>query len=74
MKLRQRSQRGLGCNQMRKMHEWKHEPITPKVLASASPGLSFGNPGTSAAMVAGTLKGFGSVVIQRYLANPFRVV
>ena len=48
--------------------------ITPKVLASSSPGLSLGNPGITSAMVAETMKGFVSIVIQHFLANPFRVV
>ena len=59
---------------MRKTNEGKHDPITPKVLASSSPGLSFGNPGDQVSNGIGTLKGFGSVEIQPDLANPIRVV
>ena len=62
------------CKEMRKINEGEHEPITPKVLASSSPGLSFGNPGDQISDGVGTLKGFGSAEIQRDLANPFRVV
>jgi hypothetical protein len=56
---------------MRKMNEKEHESITPKVLASSSPGLSFGNPGDHVSDGTGTLKGFGCGDSTR-LGEPFQ--